>query len=262
MIRFCNILLAGMAAAFLGLDQAAAEAKTYRGEYTLSYLGLTVGRLNFDSRVDPESYSIKGTVAAAGMGALFDDTKGTLAASGRFSGEVTRPTRFRADYVSGKKATVVEIGFSGGDVIRTINVPPLKKRRGKGWTPLGADDLKAAADPIAATLIRAPSLDKVCGRRARMFDGELRADLTLKPVSTGTASIKGFSGETVTCSMRFTPVAGYRKGRRSLEFLRTKSRIMVTFAQLGRTGVYAPIRATIGTEIGTITIKARRFEAL
>ena len=103
---------------------------------------------------------------------------------------------------------------------------------------------------------------EVCGRRARMYDGELRADLTLRQVSTGNASIDGYSGETVTCSMQFTPVAGYRKGRRALEFLRTKSRIMVTFAQIGQTGVYAPIHATIGTEIGTITVRARRFRAL
>ncbi len=37
---------------------------------------------------------------------------------------------------------------------------------------------------------------------------------------------------------------------------------MVTFAPLGKTGVYAPIHATIGTQIGTITVRARRFEAL
>ena len=95
-----------------------------------------------------------------------------------------------------------------------------------------------------------------------MFDGELRADLTLDYVESGDISVTGYEGRTVTCSMRFTPVAGYRKDRRALEFLRTKSRIMVTFAQLGKTGVYAPIHATIGTEIGTITVKARRFEAL
>ena len=37
---------------------------------------------------------------------------------------------------------------------------------------------------------------------------------------------------------------------------------MVKFAQLGQTGVYAPIHATVGTKIGTFTIRARRFEAI
>ena len=35
---------------------------------------------------------------------------------------------------------------------------------------------------------------------------------------------------------------------------------MLKFAQLGETGIYAPIHATIGTKIGTVTIRARRFE--
>ena len=94
-----------------------------------------------------------------------------------------------------------------------------------------------------------------------MFDGELRADLALSYVSTGKMPVNGSELPTVTCQLKFTPAAGYRKGRRALEFLRTKSRIMVTFAQIGETGVYAPIHAPIGTEIGTITVRARRFEA-
>lgn len=261
MIRLLLALNLAFAAILAGAGAAAAEARTYHGEYTLSFLGLTVARMDFANRVDEDSYSIKGKVASAGLGQLFDDTRGTLSASGRFTDKETRPEMFRADYVSGKKPTMVDIRFADGGVAKTTNVPPLKKRR-KGWVPLRPEDLKAAADPIAATLIRSPGLKQVCDRRARMFDGELRADLTLAYVETGEMSVSGYEGKTVTCSMRFTPVAGYRKGRRALEFLRTKSRIMVTFAQLGKTGVYAPIHATIGTEIGTVTLKARRFGAL
>ena len=33
--------------------------------------------------------------------------------------------------------------------------------------------------------------------------------------------------------------------------------MMVTFAPLGQTGVYAPIHATVGTQIGTMTVSAR-----
>ena len=144
---------------------------------------------------------------------------------------------------------------------KVVNDPPLKKR-GKDWVPIEPSDLKSVVDPIAATLVKADRLEDVCKGGARMFDGELRADLTLSYVRTGEMSVKGFEGPTVTCRLKFTPAAGYRKGRRALEFLRTKSRIMVTFAQIGETGVYAPIHATIGTQIGTITVRARRFEAL
>ena len=239
---------------------AAYQAPLYRGEYTLSFLGLPVGRVSFDSRVDREGYSIEGEASASGLGAFFYDTSGKLAASGNFTDGV-KADRFRAEYRYGEKPTLVDIRFADGDVVKVVNDPPLKKR-GKNWVPIEPSDLKSAVDPIAATLVKANRLEDVCKGGARMFDGELRADLTLSYVRTGEMSVKGFEGKTITCRLKFTPAAGYRKGRRALEYLRTKSRIMVTFAQIGETGVYAPIHATIGTQIGTITVRARRFEAL
>lgn len=238
---------------------AAPKAPVYRGEYTLSFLGLPVGRVSFDSHVDAEGYSIEGEASASGLGAIFYDTTGKLTASGRFTNGV-QADRFRAEYRYDKKPTLVDIRFADGDVVEVVNDPPLKKR-GKDWVPIGPDDLKSAVDPVAATLVKADRLEDVCQGGARMFDGELRADLALSYVKTGEMSVEGFEGPTVTCRLKFTPAAGYRKGRRSLEFLRTKSRIMVTFAQIGETGVYAPVHATIGTQIGTITVRARRFEA-
>lgn len=254
------VIAAALLLATIMSGSAAYRAPVYRGEYTLSFLGLPVGRVNLDSQIDSKGYSIEGEASAAGLSAFFYDTSGKLTASGRFTDGV-QADRFRAEYRYDKKPTLVDIRFAGGNVVEVVNDPPLKKRR-KDWVPIGPDDLKSAVDPIAATLVKADRLEDVCKGGARMFDGELRADLALSYVSTGKMSVKGFDGRTVTCRLKFTPAAGYRKGRRALEFLRTKSRIMVTFAQIGETGVYAPIHATIGTQIGTITVRARRFEAL
>ena len=236
------------------------EPAVYRGEYSLTYLGFNVARATFESRIDASSYDVRGSVGAAWLGALFDDTKGTLQATGRFSERGVRPELFRADYVSAKKPSLVDIRFAAGDVTRTTVLPPPRKRR--NWVPLGPDDLHRVADPIAATLIKSDSLANVCRQSARMYDGELRADLTLSYVSSGRIDVPGYKGDTITCRMGFKPVSGYRKGRKALEFLRTKSRIIVAFAPLGDSGIYAPVHATIGTEIGTITVRARRFEAI
>lgn len=255
------VALAGAVSVSLAAMPATAEPTLYRGEYSLSFLGLTMARASFDSRIDSDTYSIRGSVTSAGLGAIFDDTKGTVSADGRFSGSVPRPESFRADYVSGRKASVVDIRFSDGNVTKVTNVPPLK-RRGKDWLPLGPDDLKAIADPIAATLVQAESLAEVCSGTIKMFDSELRADLSLTYVTKGKASVQGYQGDTVTCRMNFRPVSGYRKGKRALDYLKSKSKIMVAFAPLGKTGIYAPIHATVGTQIGTITVAARRFEAV
>ena len=253
--------LAWLLAALLGAAPAnAAEAQTFSGDYTVSFLGFTVARSNFSSRFDGATFQVEGTVESAGFGRFFDDTDGTVSTSGRFADDRTQPTAFRVDYTQKKKPTITTIDFNRGRVTRTETIPT-PKPKGPTWIPVAPGDLAAVNDPLSATLVKADGPDAVCRRTVRVYDGEFRLDLTLHPVSTGSASIRGYEGATVTCRATVKPVSGYRKGRKALEFLERKSRIMVAFAQLGTTGVYAPIHATVGTQIGTVTIKARRFEA-
>jgi hypothetical protein len=254
------ILLAGIGAASLPSTALAADRQDFRGEYTVSFLGLAIAKATFESRYENNAYAIHGGVSSAGLARIFDDTRGTISTSGRIGGDRIEPAAFRADYTSGKKVSLIDIRFAGSKVVSTQVLPP-PKPRGADWLPLGAADLAGVADPIAATVIRAGSPDKVCGRTVKLYDGEMRADLVLSYVEKGTIAVKGYEGPTVTCRLNFEPVSGYRKGRKALEFLKKKSRIKVTFAPIGQTGIYAPIHATVGTEIGTITIRARQFEA-
>lgn len=262
MLRPSRAIVALLALAVPTTGFAAASPQAFKGEYTVSFLGLSIARATFSSRYEGDAYAIDGTVAAAGLGRLFDDTKGTISSKGTISGQQMQPRAFRADYTSGKKASVVDIRFANGGVASTEVIPPPKKRDPKSWVPVGDGDLKSVLDPMAATVIHADSLDKVCGRTVKFYDGEMRANLSLTYASKGSISVPGYKGDTVTCKMGFEPVAGYRKGRKALEFLKNKSRMMVTFAPLGQSGVYAPIRATVGTQIGPLTISARRFEAV
>jgi hypothetical protein len=234
--------------------------QSFTGDYSVTFLGIPVARSTFNSTFDGNSFSVKGVLSAAGLAQIFDDTQGSVSAAGRFAGDRTQPTAFRVDYTEGKKSKMTAIRFKGGAVAKTENVPPLKKR-GKSWVPLKDAHLQAVTDPLSATLVRADSLSEVCGRTIKIYDGELRFDLTLSHESTGTMAIDGWEGETVTCGVRFVPVAGYRKGRKALDYLKNRSRMTITFAPLGTTGVYGPVRATVGTQIGTITVQAQRFEA-
>lgn len=236
------------------------EAQSFSADYSVTFLGIPVAHSRFNSTFDSNSFSVKGVASMGGLAQLFDDTQGSMSAAGGFAGDRTQPTTFRVDYTEGKKSKRTSIRFKGGSVTKTENVPPLKKR-GKDWVPLGKAHLRTVTDPLSATLVRADSLEEVCGRTVKIYDGELRFDLTLSHQSTGTMAIDGWEGETVTCSVRFEPVAGYRKGRKALDYLKNRSRMTITFAPLGTTGVYGPIRATVGTQIGPITVQARRFEA-
>ncbi|MGB3391508.1 MAG: DUF3108 domain-containing protein [Pseudaminobacter sp.] len=260
MKRLAKFVFLGLAAAASAVPAAAdTEAASFQSEYSLSLLGFTVARSSFSSTFQGDKFSVRGSMASAGLAKIFDSTKGTISASGRFSGHRPRPENFASDYVSGKKAQKTAISFSGGNVAKTVNVPPLKKR-GSDWVPVGTDHLRAVADPISAALVRADNPKEICERRIKMYDGEMRADLVLSYASIEPVSIAGYEGKAVFCNARFVPVAGYRKGHKSIEYLRNRSKIAIAFAPVGTTGIYAPIYATVGTQIGTVIIRARKFE--
>ena len=249
-----------IAALLLGSAPALAAQNSFVGEYSVSFLGLPIARATFNSSYDGDKYTINGNVASSGLAKLFDDTNGSLTARGTLGDKHPVPSSFHAGYTYGSKASSIDIRFKDGNVVST-KVVPKPRGRGDDWVKLGAENLVKVVDPIASTVLRARSIDEVCGRTVKMYDGEMRANLSLSQVSRQTMSVQGFDGETVTCRMAFEPVAGYRKGRKALDYLKNRADINVTFAQLGQTGIYAPTYATVGTQIGTITIKARRFEA-
>jgi hypothetical protein len=237
---------------------ARAEVETFKGEYIVSYLGLTIARSTFQSRFENGKFAVEGTVASAGIAEIFDRTKGRSSASGGFAGDRTQPDAFRMDYTEGKRKQMTALKFRGGDVVSTENVPPLKKR--KNWVPVEPGDLKGVADPLSAGMIKASAPDQVCGRTIKLFDGEFRMDATLHAAPNSEAA-KAYGDGVVTCRVTVKPVSGYRKGRKSLDYLEKQSRIMIAFAPLGSTGVYAPVHATVGTQIGTVTVRAKGLDA-
>lgn len=247
-----------LAAALMALPAASAMAapEKFVGEYTVTFLGLTVARSSFVSTIDGDAYFVSGTVRSAGVGALVDSVNGASEVSGSFSGKSTRSKKFWTEYKSGKKNQLTTIAFADGTVTDTVNEPPLKQRPDK--VPLTAGHLRGVTDPISATLIRAGSAAEVCSRTLRIYDGELRADVTLSGAKVG--AIPGYDGQGVTCSAKFLPVAGYRTTNYGMKYMRNKARISISFAPLGETGVYAPVRASVSTTMGTVTLLGRRVQ--
>ncbi|PSJ50499.1 DUF3108 domain-containing protein [Kumtagia ephedrae] len=253
----------GQAAVALALGIAAAapaqaEVETFKGEYTVSYLGLTIARSTFDSRFENGRFSLQGTVSSAGIADIFGRTRGTASASGTFAGERTQPAAFRMNYTEGRRKQMTALRFRGGTVVGNENVPPLKKR-GSDWVPVTPAHLSGVVDPLSAGVVKAAGPGEVCGRTIRLFDGEFRLDATLHPAPNSSA-VREYGDGVVTCRVTVRPVAGYRKGRAALDYLQNRSRIMIAFAPLGTTGVYAPVHATVGTQIGTVTVRARRID--
>jgi hypothetical protein len=243
----------------IGPSEPVEGAQSFVADYTVSLYGLPVARSRFNSTFDGDRFTVQGSLSSAGVARIFDSTKGETTVSGTLTRDAARPSLYLMNYTSGKKRQNTEIRFSRGNVTSTQNNPPLRKRG--NWVEVERAHLAAVADPISATLVRAESPAEVCTRTIRLYDGEIRADLRLSPGGTERLSIGEFSGDATVCNARFVPISGYRAGHRSIEYLRNKSRIRIAFAKLGSTGVYAPLKATVGTEIGTLNIEARTFQA-
>jgi len=248
------------AAFFLQAPQTASAApKKFVADYTVSLYGLTLAHTSFTSTLDGDAISIDGTIASAGVARIIDDTKGTTTVRGHLSQDGVAPDSFVIAYKSGKKNKRTEIDFANGAVSRTMNIPPLKKR--KTWIPLSDADLKAATDPLSGVMVRAASPADVCKKTLHYYDGELRADISFSYSGKKPLSIPGYSGEATVCTARFVPVGGYRPGNSTIEYLKKKGQMTVVFVPMGSTGMYVPVSASVGTKIGTVTVSADRLEA-
>lgn len=253
-----SLLAAAIAGTVLASAGASAAERSFRAEYVVSLFGLPIAKADFDSRFGERRFSIDGTLSSSGIARLFDKTTGTTTVTGVIGRDGASPRTFSSAYTSGKKSSRTTIRFEGDRVVEAKN-EPRRRKLPENWVRVSKKDLASVFDPISATLIRARSASEVCGRTLRVFDGEMRADLKLTQRSTGT--MRGFDGEAVTCDARLVPVAGYRKGHKQLDYLSRQSDISITFVKLADTGFYTPADASIGTQIGTVRVTARKIEA-
>ncbi|MEM8539692.1 MAG: DUF3108 domain-containing protein [Pseudomonadota bacterium] len=238
----------------------AAEAAQYKSEYSLSILGFPIGKSAFDTKIDKNSYTINGSLKAAGVAKLFTRTTGTLTAKGSLSSNKITSRSFDVRYKEGNKNKRTTISFSKGNVAKYANSPKLRQRG--DWVELKKSHLKKVMDPMAGILVPAKSLRDVCSNTLKIFDGAMRADFPMRYVRTSPFSTKGYKGDAVTCRATFKPISGYDRKKRDLVWMRDKGSMEVSFAPIGKTGLYAPVVAKIRTRAGLATIRAKRFEAL
>ncbi|MBA8900270.1 DUF3108 domain-containing protein [Phyllobacterium sp. P30BS-XVII] len=255
-----TVLAAASLLAILCAAPASAE-ESYKSDYRVSLLGLTIAKSYFTTRVADGAYEVSGSLRSSGLVTVFDDTKGTIDVKGQFTKTGAVPNSYVVKYRHGKKDKSTSIAFAKGNVTETTNVPPVQKK--DKWVELAPESLLGAADPISGVMVAADSIGQVCTQTLHLYDGQTRVDLKLSPVGAPQPfSTKGFKGDAVTCSVKFIPIGGYRQGRDAIEYLKNKSKISLTFASLGKSGIYSPVQAKISTQIGTVTVYATRFEKM
>ena len=258
-VALAAALVLALPGALPSAQAAKATPQTFSADYHISFLGFTVAKSRFTSTITSGGFEMSGDIASAGLGAFFDDTRGTTVSTGRFAKSETRPDAYSVSYTYGKKSKRTALQFSKGKITKVENEPALPERNAD-WVAVDESNLRGVIDPISSALVKAEGLSSVCGRTVRIFDGEILADVVLDAAKVTNVELPGYRGAAAVCRARFVPVAGYNSGNRSVKYLRDKSKITITFAELGQTGVYAPIHATVGTKVGTVTIAAHNIK--
>ena len=248
----------GLALAFLALMPAAVGASDYR--YDTSYsvaLGiLPIARMTFQTEVVSDRYTISGQFHSSGLVDIVREVAAKSTVSGTMTNGRMIPQRYALDYKSGKRASIYEVLFSGGDVVETRVKP--ERPKPKSWVAVKPADLKAVLDPIGALLI--PGDAEVCGQTLPVYDGESRMDLVLSPSRKASFSAGNAKGQAIVCSVRYVPKSGYRAGRKDIEYLKSVTGMEIWFAKTATLKLYAPVYAKIPTRYGTVHVTAEKFD--
>jgi hypothetical protein len=255
-----NLLIAGSTLiSSAGLTALAhAEQIQISSEYSISFAGIPVARSKFKTLINGDALSVTGTLATSGLAAVFDTTKATSTSTGILSKNGVESQRFELNYKSGKKARVTRVTFKGGNVVETVITP--KRNPNPKDVPLQPDQLNGVIDPFFASLISATSAADVCNRTLKVFDGVIRINLVMRPSGSEPFVVGNLKGEGVRCAVRYQPVAGHRAKSSSISYMAEGERAQIVFAALPGTTLFSPVKASIKTKNGTVTIRATKFE--
>ena len=248
-------IAAGSIAAVTAGVAGAAEVE-HVTDYSIRLAGFPVATASFRSEFDGRRYTISGRMDSAGLADILSSTHGTTTVSGTLSDGKLRASRYSMSYRSGKRARAIDVTFRNGNVA-SASIRPERRRSPENWVPVRAGDMRSVIDPISGLII--PATKNVCSKTLPIFDGESRMDIRLVDKGTRPFSTKGFDGEVKVCGVRFVPKAGYRKGRRDVEYLRKLTTMEIWFAKADPVDVYAPVFVRIPTSLGPVTVSATRF---
>ena len=203
-------------------------------------LGLVPGP--FGCQVRPSTAAIEATVYASTARSRAPDWRrsstirsGTISSHGQLRRGMHQPRRFRADYVDGARPRMSISAFRRAARHTTVNVAAAQKRGKTGCRSGQATSRRDRSDAAAWSRRRPRQGLRPDGQDLRWRDAR-RPEADPASRHRSRCRLPGRHGH-LPAGLQ---AGGWLpQGHKALEFLRPR-RIMVTFAPLGKTGVYAP----------------------
>lgn len=241
----------------LGLaPQALAQsAGQHATDYTVTLAGFTIAKASFNAILRDKDYTVLGRFRSAGIADLISEISGETSADGVISAGRLVPGEYRLVYRKGKRSRLYEVKLKNGNIINTSITPP-PRRDPETWVAMRDSDFKRVLDPLTGLMISGDA--KPCNGAIPVFDGETRMDIVLSDKGKRSFLLGRNRIDVSVCSARYVPRAGYKRGRKDIEFLKA-AKMEVWFAKSDAVNVYAPVYIRVPTTVGDLKISATRF---
>lgn len=232
-------------------------------KYEASLAGLPIGKGAWAVDISDDQYSAALTGATTGLMKSIGGGNGTGTSQGRIVAGQFSPLNYISTINYGKKAEIIRIALTGGNVKDSAIEPEPPESPGR--IPVTDVHRRNVLDPMTGSLIRVggtgdPVSPEACSKTLPVFDGRMRYDLRLEYKRMETVKTeKGYRGPVVVCAVYFTPIAGYVPDRVAIKYVAAQRDMEIWFAPIAGTRVLAPYRITIPTPLGTGMIEATEF---
>lgn len=261
--RSAAMALALCASFVASVDPAAAQGRL-DAKYEASLAGLPIGKGGWVVDIADDQFQAAVTAGTAGVLKSIGNGSGTGASNGRVVAGQLVPANYVSTINYGKKAEIIRITLSGGNVkdFAIEPEPPVNPDR----VPVTEAHRHNVLDPMTSSLLRVAGTGDVLtpdacrNKTVSVFDGRLRYDLKLdfKRLEKVKAD-KGYQGIALACAVTFVPIAGYIPDRYSIKYISEQRGMEIWFAPIAGTRVLAPFKIVIPTPLGTGIIEATEF---
>jgi len=240
---------------------ATASETRLKVKYGVTIAGFPVASAYLNYVLDGKGYTVTGSARTIGIVRLISDGRGKVSATGRLHGAHLIPAAFAYDFTDDGGRETLKMAFIGNRVGRIEIDPPDNPKKLKRRVPIKRSHKIGVLDPLSALFIPAVA-DKVCNRTLSIFDGGQRFDLVLtrKRTDRFRGGRKNFKGRVVVCAISYRPIAGHRADKKEVKSMQRNSSIEIWMAPVGDTGIMAPVIARLNTRIGTMVIRAKRYQ--
>jgi hypothetical protein len=256
----CQRVLVPLVSLTLAASPAAAE--TVKGRYSVSVIGLHVGEITVDTKLEQANYKIDLNAHLTGIASWVAHVKMALASSGMIRSGTILPNAYATTSASAQMVRTLRMSLAAGTV-RAVDIsPPFDDFEGR--VPVTPANKHNILDPMSALIMAVPEGQSVigpaaCNRTIPIYDGVVRFDLNMSFVETRSVSAPGYSGPVSVCAVRYRPIAGHKIDSKSTKFMAENRDIEVWLAPIEPAHVVVPFRVSLNTLAGMTDIEATEF---